>query len=158
MRRASPDELKKDAPTYKDLDFLQRYYVDEMDQHYDTQSLNLVAHPLASDHFAKFSTWNSSAKSGGISGGAAAGAGASSSSSAGQHSGGLYLHPQTYDVLVYTLERDCRVLESFHIMDYSLLVGVHNYDRALREGEQLRVAGKDGGYVQFDYDKDEELP
>lgn len=32
----------------------------------------------------------------------------------------------TYDKLVNTLLRDCTVLESFKIMDYSLLMGIHN--------------------------------
>jgi 1-phosphatidylinositol-4-phosphate 5-kinase len=31
------------------------------------------------------------------------------------------------------IQRDCRVLESFKIMDYSLLVGVHNMDLAHKE-------------------------
>ena len=34
------------------------------------------------------------------------------------------------------MERDCRVLESFKIMDYSLLVGVHNIDLASKEREE----------------------
>ena len=46
---------------------------------------------------------------------------------------GLLLEAETYHALVSTLRRDCRVLESFRIMDYSLLVGVHNLDQAARE-------------------------
>ena len=34
-----------------------------------------------------------------------------------------------------TLDRDCKVLESFGIMDYSLLLGVHNIDQPKRDGE-----------------------
>ena len=34
------------------------------------------------------------------------------------------------------MRRDCRVLESFKIMDYSLLLGIHNLDRAAREREE----------------------
>ena len=34
------------------------------------------------------------------------------------------------------MTRDCRVLESFKIMDYSLLLGIHNLDRAAREREE----------------------
>ena len=34
-----------------------------------------------------------------------------------------------------TLDRDCKVLESFGIMDYSLLLGVHNIDQTKRNGE-----------------------
>uniref|UniRef100_A0A8D8VW20 Phosphatidylinositol 4-phosphate 5-kinase type-1 alpha n=1 Tax=Cacopsylla melanoneura TaxID=428564 RepID=A0A8D8VW20_9HEMI len=49
------------------------------------------------------------------------------------HPEGLYLEPDTYQALVKTIQRDCRVLESFKIMDYSLLVGVHNLDVAAKE-------------------------
>jgi len=43
-----------------------------------------------------------------------------------EHPGGLILEPDLYDDLKRTLERDIRVLESFSIMDYSLLLGIHN--------------------------------
>ncbi|XP_062412941.1 phosphatidylinositol 4-phosphate 5-kinase type-1 gamma isoform X1 [Sardina pilchardus] len=46
---------------------------------------------------------------------------------------GLMLDTDTYNALVKTLQRDCLVLESFKIMDYSLLLGVHNIDQAKRE-------------------------
>ncbi len=46
---------------------------------------------------------------------------------------GLLLESETYNALISTLRRDCRVLESFRIMDYSLLVGIHNLDQAARE-------------------------
>ncbi|KAL4658901.1 phosphatidylinositol 4-phosphate 5-kinase type-1 gamma-like isoform X1 [Arapaima gigas] len=46
---------------------------------------------------------------------------------------GLMLDIDTYNALVKTLQRDCLVLESFKIMDYSLLLGVHNIDQAERE-------------------------
>uniref|UniRef100_A0A8C1JQC0 Phosphatidylinositol-4-phosphate 5-kinase, type I, gamma b n=3 Tax=Cyprinus carpio TaxID=7962 RepID=A0A8C1JQC0_CYPCA len=46
---------------------------------------------------------------------------------------GLLLDVDTYNALVKTLQRDCLVLESFKIMDYSLLLGVHNLDQAERE-------------------------
>ncbi|XP_017298481.1 phosphatidylinositol 4-phosphate 5-kinase type-1 alpha-like isoform X1 [Diaphorina citri] len=49
------------------------------------------------------------------------------------HPEGLYLEPDTYQALVKTIQRDCRVLESFKIMDYSLLVGIHNIDVAAKE-------------------------
>ncbi|CAB1426434.1 unnamed protein product, partial [Pleuronectes platessa] len=42
---------------------------------------------------------------------------------------GLHFDPDTYNALMKTLQRDCRVLESFKIMDYSLLLGVHVLDR-----------------------------
>nr|XP_043897133.1 phosphatidylinositol 4-phosphate 5-kinase type-1 gamma-like isoform X1 [Solea senegalensis] len=46
---------------------------------------------------------------------------------------GLILDQDTYSALVKTLQRDCLVLESFKIMDYSLLLGVHNKTQAERE-------------------------
>ena len=39
---------------------------------------------------------------------------------------GIFLQSDLYDKLVNTIERDCRVLESLEIMDYSLLLGIHN--------------------------------
>lgn len=42
------------------------------------------------------------------------------------HQFGLRMSNETYDKLLNTLIRDCTVLESFKIMDYSLLMGVHN--------------------------------
>lgn len=49
------------------------------------------------------------------------------------HPNGIFLEADTYNALIKTIQRDCRVLESFKIMDYSLLVGVHNLDLALKE-------------------------
>ncbi|XP_022610602.1 phosphatidylinositol 4-phosphate 5-kinase type-1 gamma-like isoform X1 [Seriola dumerili] len=48
---------------------------------------------------------------------------------------GLILDQDTYSALVKTLQRDCLVLESFKIMDYSLLLGVHNKTQAERESQ-----------------------
>uniref|UniRef100_A0AAY4EK52 PIPK domain-containing protein n=1 Tax=Denticeps clupeoides TaxID=299321 RepID=A0AAY4EK52_9TELE len=48
-------------------------------------------------------------------------------------SDGLMLDTDTFNALVKTLQRDCLVLESFKIMDYSLLLGVHNLDQAERD-------------------------
>ena len=48
------------------------------------------------------------------------------------------LAPEKYDALLKTLDRDCKVLQSFGIMDYSLLVGIHNMDLALREKLEVR--------------------
>ncbi|XP_044216758.1 phosphatidylinositol 4-phosphate 5-kinase type-1 gamma isoform X3 [Thunnus albacares] len=55
---------------------------------------------------------------------------------------GLMLDQDTYNALVKTLQRDCLVLESFKIMDYSLLLGVHNMDQAERERQ---MEGSQGG-------------
>ncbi|CAH8439060.1 unnamed protein product [Dicrocoelium dendriticum] len=46
---------------------------------------------------------------------------------------GIWLEAETYDALIKTIEQDCLVLESLQIMDYSLLLGIHNLDRAKRE-------------------------
>ncbi|KAM6434473.1 phosphatidylinositol 4-phosphate 5-kinase type-1 alpha isoform 1-T1 [Liasis olivaceus] len=46
---------------------------------------------------------------------------------------GLFLDADMYSALCKTLQRDCLVLQSFKIMDYSLLVAIHNLDLAQRE-------------------------
>ncbi|XP_043371372.1 phosphatidylinositol 4-phosphate 5-kinase type-1 beta isoform X2 [Dermochelys coriacea] len=46
---------------------------------------------------------------------------------------GLYFDSETYSALMKTLQRDCRVLESFKIMDYSLLLGIHVLDSVTKE-------------------------
>ncbi|XP_031949433.1 phosphatidylinositol 4-phosphate 5-kinase type-1 alpha isoform X2 [Corvus moneduloides] len=53
---------------------------------------------------------------------------------------GLFLDSDMYNALCKTLQRDCLVLQSFKIMDYSLLVAIHNLDQAQRE----RAAGNGG--------------
>ncbi|XP_036330199.1 phosphatidylinositol 4-phosphate 5-kinase type-1 alpha isoform X2 [Rhagoletis pomonella] len=50
-----------------------------------------------------------------------------------QHPNGIFLEAETYSALIKTIQRDCTVLESFKIMDYSLLLGVHNLDQASKE-------------------------
>uniref|UniRef100_A0A8D0L1B0 Phosphatidylinositol-4-phosphate 5-kinase type 1 alpha n=1 Tax=Sphenodon punctatus TaxID=8508 RepID=A0A8D0L1B0_SPHPU len=50
---------------------------------------------------------------------------------------GLFLDSDMYNALCKTLQRDCLVLQSFKIMDYSLLVAVHNIDQAHRENAIL---------------------
>lgn len=42
-----------------------------------------------------------------------------------KHPKGIYLQFGVYRQLTETLQRDCRVLQSFKIMDYSLLMGLH---------------------------------
>ncbi|XP_077012157.1 phosphatidylinositol 4-phosphate 5-kinase type-1 alpha isoform X3 [Tamandua tetradactyla] len=46
---------------------------------------------------------------------------------------GLFLDADMYNALCKTLQRDCLVLQSFKIMDYSLLMCIHNIDHAQRE-------------------------
>ena len=49
------------------------------------------------------------------------------------HPDGIFLQPDLHQSLMNSIERDCRVLESYSIMDYSLLIGIHNVDLAARE-------------------------
>ncbi|XP_061093660.1 phosphatidylinositol 4-phosphate 5-kinase type-1 alpha-like isoform X2 [Conger conger] len=46
---------------------------------------------------------------------------------------GLLLEPDNYSALSKTITRDCLLLQSFKIMDYSMLMGIHNLDHACRE-------------------------
>uniref|UniRef100_A0A3Q2EDB2 Phosphatidylinositol 4-phosphate 5-kinase type-1 alpha-like n=1 Tax=Cyprinodon variegatus TaxID=28743 RepID=A0A3Q2EDB2_CYPVA len=59
---------------------------------------------------------------------------------------GLILEVDKYNAVCKTLQRDCLLLQSFKIMDYSLLVGVHNIDQASRE--QDREAEAEGAGAQ----------
>ena len=45
---------------------------------------------------------------------------------------GLSLSTEMRDKFINTLRRDCTVLESFDIMDYSLLLAVHNVSEEYR--------------------------
>ncbi|XP_043283767.1 phosphatidylinositol 4-phosphate 5-kinase type-1 alpha-like isoform X13 [Venturia canescens] len=56
------------------------------------------------------------------------------------HPEGIFLEADTYGALVKTIQRDCRVLESFKIMDYSLLVGIHNLDQGAKEKSEQRLS------------------
>ncbi|XP_069103314.1 phosphatidylinositol 4-phosphate 5-kinase type-1 gamma-like isoform X3 [Argopecten irradians] len=49
------------------------------------------------------------------------------------HPEGILLEKDKHDALVKTMQRDCRVLESFKIMDYSLLLGIYNLDQVTRD-------------------------
>uniref|UniRef100_T1GU46 PIPK domain-containing protein n=1 Tax=Megaselia scalaris TaxID=36166 RepID=T1GU46_MEGSC len=62
------------------------------------------------------------------------------------HPNGIFLEADTYQALIRTMQRDCRVLESFKIMDYSLLLGVHNIDMANKEKQEANknTAGTSG--------------
>ncbi|XP_055849036.1 phosphatidylinositol 4-phosphate 5-kinase type-1 alpha [Episyrphus balteatus] len=55
------------------------------------------------------------------------------------HPSGIFLETDKYNALIKTIQRDCMVLESFQIMDYSLLVGVHNLDLAMKERKEERI-------------------
>ncbi|XP_061190138.1 phosphatidylinositol 4-phosphate 5-kinase type-1 alpha-like isoform X2 [Saccostrea echinata] len=51
---------------------------------------------------------------------------------------GILLEKDKYDALIKTIQRDCRVLESFKIMDYSMLLGIYNIDIAAQERKKQR--------------------
>ncbi|XP_012269984.1 phosphatidylinositol 4-phosphate 5-kinase type-1 alpha isoform X8 [Orussus abietinus] len=83
------------------------------------------------------------------------------------HPEGIFLEADTYGALVKTIQRDCRVLESFKIMDYSLLVGIHNLDQASREktqeqrlsasaDEEAGELGYESGFIQAERDRERE--
>ncbi|KAL6427211.1 hypothetical protein ACFW04_008669 [Cataglyphis niger] len=83
------------------------------------------------------------------------------------HPEGIFLEADTYGALVKTIQRDCRVLESFKIMDYSLLVGIHNLDQAAKEkaqeqrlsasaDEEAGEVGETDGFIQSEKEKDRE--
>ncbi|XP_059205273.1 phosphatidylinositol 4-phosphate 5-kinase type-1 alpha-like isoform X2 [Centropristis striata] len=55
--------------------------------------------------------------------------------------GGLLLEGDKYNAVCKTLQRDCLLLQSFKIMDYSLLVGIHNLDQACQEQASDQLAG-----------------
>ncbi|XP_053965198.1 phosphatidylinositol 4-phosphate 5-kinase type-1 alpha isoform X2 [Anastrepha obliqua] len=69
-----------------------------------------------------------------------------------QHPNGIFLEAETYSALIKTIQRDCTVLESFKIMDYSLLLGVHNLDQASKEKKIERKKSK----IPLDGDSDVE--
>ncbi|KAL0131343.1 hypothetical protein PUN28_002693 [Cardiocondyla obscurior] len=84
------------------------------------------------------------------------------------HPEGIFLEADTYGALVKTIQRDCRVLESFKIMDYSLLVGIHNLDQAAKEKAQEQrlsasadeevdeTGGESDGFIQTEREKQRE--
>lgn len=46
-----------------------------------------------------------------------------------EHKDGLILDEKNYDNIISSLRRDCLILQSFGIMDYSLLLGIHNLEK-----------------------------
>uniref|UniRef100_M3ZXV7 Phosphatidylinositol-4-phosphate 5-kinase, type I, alpha, b n=2 Tax=Xiphophorus maculatus TaxID=8083 RepID=M3ZXV7_XIPMA len=59
---------------------------------------------------------------------------------------GLLLEADNYNALCKTIQRDCLLLQSFKIMDYSLLMGIHNMEQASRE----RSGGNSGDSVALE--------
>ncbi|XP_049283580.1 uncharacterized protein LOC125763906 isoform X7 [Anopheles funestus] len=66
------------------------------------------------------------------------------------HPNGLFLEAETYSALIKTIQRDCRVLESFKIMDYSLLVGIHNLDLAVKEKQEAAAKARSEGESDYE--------
>ncbi|XP_054708450.1 phosphatidylinositol 4-phosphate 5-kinase type-1 alpha-like [Uloborus diversus] len=66
-----------------------------------------------------------------------------------RHIDGIYLEPDTYKALTNTTQRDCRVLENFKIMDYSLLVGIHNLDLAKKEKMKTKRKEEEEGLAKI---------
>ncbi|XP_048749610.1 phosphatidylinositol 4-phosphate 5-kinase type-1 alpha-like isoform X5 [Ostrea edulis] len=62
------------------------------------------------------------------------------------HPEGIMLEKDKYDALIKTIQRDCRVLESFKIMDFSMLLGVYNLDIAARERKKQRPSVSQSTY------------
>lgn len=58
------------------------------------------------------------------------------------HPEGITLPADVYDQLMTTVKRDVTVLKSFGIMDYSLLVGIHNIDEELRNRRDQATSSK----------------
>lgn len=54
---------------------------------------------------------------------------------------GIILDANIFDILMDVIKRDCLVLESFKIMDYSMLMGVHNIDQATSTVPQIAWDG-----------------
>ncbi|KNC76412.1 hypothetical protein SARC_11087 [Sphaeroforma arctica JP610] len=67
------------------------------------------------------------------------------------YNGGIYVEQRAYDAILRTLRRDCRVMQSFGIMDYSLLLGVHRLtEKSFRElGGNKKDSTKAGTVYSF---------
>lgn len=152
-REASSQENKKAQPTYKDLDFIKHYHLDltevkklgerakgtkedkedkedkkDKEDKEDNDTTKVEGKP-------KYKTWDGRRRP-------------------RQRFGlgpGINLEKMTYEEVLMTLDKDCLVLESFGIMDFSLLMGVHNYDDEQRRRPK-------GTKPTFDFDDDSQLP
>lgn len=66
-----------------------------------------------------------------------------------KYSKGICLPTKEYDALIETIQQDFKFLRSCGIMDYSILISVHNRDQAVREeaGRQFResIGKKESG-------------
>ncbi|XP_061838515.1 phosphatidylinositol 4-phosphate 5-kinase type-1 alpha-like isoform X1 [Nerophis lumbriciformis] len=71
---------------------------------------------------------------------------------------GLQLESDNYNALSKTIQRDCLLLQSFKIMDYSLLMGIHNMDQASRERERAGGYPVDSGVSEGAVTPDQRRP
>nr|XP_046256841.1 phosphatidylinositol 4-phosphate 5-kinase type-1 alpha-like [Scatophagus argus] len=71
---------------------------------------------------------------------------------------GLLLEADNYNALCKTIQRDCLLLQSFKIMDYSLLLGIHNMDHASRERERGGGNSGDSGTAEGAVTPDQRRP
>ena len=63
---------------------------------------------------------------------------------------GLYLQSELHDKLLNTIERDCRVLQSLEIMDYSLLLGIHDTKRAVEDDREQELEEEEEEDEEYD--------
>jgi len=59
-----------------------------------------------------------------------------------KYSDNIFVDPDIRKVLLSTLEADCLVLSSFKIMDYSLLLAIHNVDKCEQEAKETQESKK----------------
>ncbi|KAF7227238.1 phosphatidylinositol 4-phosphate 5-kinase type-1 alpha isoform X2 [Nothobranchius furzeri] len=71
---------------------------------------------------------------------------------------GLLLEADNFNALCKTIQRDCLLLQSFKIMDYSLLMGIHNIDQASRERERGGAAAGDRVVLEGPVTPDQRRP
>ncbi|XP_029348269.1 phosphatidylinositol 4-phosphate 5-kinase type-1 alpha-like [Acyrthosiphon pisum] len=53
------------------------------------------------------------------------------------HPKGIFVKPEIRLALLETIERDCKILKDINIMDYSLLMGIHNIDHPLKIDDDI---------------------
>jgi 1-phosphatidylinositol-4-phosphate 5-kinase len=75
------------------------------------------------------------------------------------HKEGILIQEDYYDNILNSLRRDCSILESFGIMDYSMLLGIHNLEKervnkAIETYYQNRVNNADNFNNESDFDRD----
>jgi 1-phosphatidylinositol-4-phosphate 5-kinase len=71
---------------------------------------------------------------------------------------GYELDADKYKAVVEMVKKDCRLLESFKIMDYSMLVAVHNLDQAARDKLQGSKEKSGSDQLLFVVDQHETTP